>query len=333
MVRAGQGLLSTTSARPAMGASVQSTQMDASEAVSQLKGARQLGDALSQSARQQGAAGLTSHDASQALQQHTEAMDPSAEGKYDGAVAGQPAKKAQPGSRTLQDPVERFAKPLLDLDTPASIGLFSGQDTSLTMQGDMHLAAAHTLSAVSGQTTSLYTHAGCIKAIAANGPLSLRAHTDAQQIWSDQDLTIQSTTDEIRIQASNSITLTAGQSQIELKGGNITFACPGTWTVKGATHDWAGGGSQAASLAKLPDSRVKLFNRQAKLVNELTGEPMAGVPYKAVTAEGDVQYGSTDEDGLTMLVATVSPQSIEFQWDVSIGTGTLRCALRRPPPM
>jgi len=82
--------------------------------------------------------------------------------------------------------------------------------------------------------TSLYTHAGGIKAITANGGLSLRAHTDAQQIWADQGITVQSTTDEIRIQASKSITLTAGQSQIVIEGGNITFTCPGAWTVKGA---------------------------------------------------------------------------------------------------
>jgi type VI secretion system secreted protein VgrG len=43
----------------AQGASVASTQMDAAEAVAQLKAARQLGEALSQSARQQGAQGLT----------------------------------------------------------------------------------------------------------------------------------------------------------------------------------------------------------------------------------------------------------------------------------
>ncbi|MFN3887069.1 MAG: type VI secretion system Vgr family protein [Aquabacterium sp.] len=103
VVRAGQGLLLSISARPAMGASVQSTQ-----------------------------------------------MDPAAQGNYDGAAGGQEAKKAQPGSRTLQDPVERFAKPLLHLDTPASavfvtpdsIGLLSGQDTSLTTQGDVQLTAA-----------------------------------------------------------------------------------------------------------------------------------------------------------------------------------------------
>ena len=196
---------------------------------------------LAQSARQQGAHGLHSHEAGQAWTTHTEAMDPAAQGKHTGAVGGQDARQARAGSRDLADPVERFAKPLLHLDTPASatwvtpasIHLFSGQDHSVSAQGDVHLTAAHTVSAVSGQTTSLYTHAGGIKAITANAALSVRAHTDAQQIWSEQDLTVQSTTDEVRIQASKSITLTAGQSQIVIEGGDITFSCPGTWTVKG----------------------------------------------------------------------------------------------------
>jgi type VI secretion system secreted protein VgrG len=138
--------------------------------------------------------------------------------------------------------------------TPASLSLFAGQDLSLTTMGDAQLTSAHAFSSVSGQTTSLYTHAGGIKAITANGPLSLRAHTDAQQIWSDQDLTVQSTTDEVRIQASGSITLTAGQSQIQLKGGDITFMCPGTWTVKAAAHAWEGGGSGSVGLMSLPMS-------------------------------------------------------------------------------
>ena len=95
-----------------MSSSVASSQMDAMEAVAQLKGARQLGEALSQSARQQGAQSLASHDAQQALQHHTEQMDPQAQGRYEGSVGGQEAKKAQ-GGRDLADPVERFAKPLL----------------------------------------------------------------------------------------------------------------------------------------------------------------------------------------------------------------------------
>ena len=77
VVRAGQGMLLSTSARTAQGSSVASTQMDASEAVAQLRANRHLGQALSDSARQQGALGLDSHgDSGQAWMAHIAAMDP-----------------------------------------------------------------------------------------------------------------------------------------------------------------------------------------------------------------------------------------------------------------
>jgi type VI secretion system secreted protein VgrG len=238
-------------------------------------------------------------------------MCPTAQGKYTGLVNGQDAKKAN--GRTLTDPVERFAKPLVHLDTPvtaafvtpSNISVFSGQDTGLAVQGDVQITAGHTLSSVSGQTTSLYTHAGGIKAITANGGLSLRAHTDAQQIWADQGITVQSTTDEIRIQASESITLSAGQSAIVIKGGDITFTCPGNWTVKGATHDWGAGGGGGVSLVSLPSELVT--ERPAVFGNEVLveecyvyeredGQPISGLSCQ--TQVGDqVSIGQTNANG------------------------------------
>ena len=316
---AGQGLLLSTTARPGMGASVQSTQMDAAEAVAQLKAAQQLGQALSQSAQQQGAQALHAFDAQQAVSSHVEAMCPAAQGKYTGLVNGQDAKKAN--GRTLTDPVERFAKPLVHLDTPvtaafvtpSNISVFSGQDTGLAVQGDVQITAGHTLSSVSGQTTSLYTHAGGIKAITANGGLSLRAHTDAQQIWADQGITVQSTTDEIRIQASESITLSAGQSAIVIKGGDITFTCPGNWTVKGATHDWGAGGGGGASLMALPDSRVNLLGQQFHLVYNGTDIPIAFARYRLIASTGETFEGVTDENGYTDRIVLESAATLDIE--------------------
>ncbi|TDP82065.1 type VI secretion system secreted protein VgrG [Aquabacterium commune] len=289
VVRAGQGMLLSTSARAAQGSSVASTQMDASEAVAQLRASRQLGQALGDSARQQGALGLDSHgdghgDNGPAWMAHTAAMAPAASGKLPATLNGQDARKAQAGSRTLADPVEAFARAQLHLDTPSSaalvsaehLSMFSGQDTSLSTQGDAHLTAAHTLSAVSGQTTSLYTHAGGIHAIAANATLSLRAHTDAQQLWADQDITVQSTTDEVRVFAQDSITLTAGQSQITLQGGDITFTCPGSFTVKGASHEWGGGANASSSLLALPSGTHQI---------EAVSTPLERVYGQAVSVE------------------------------------------------
>lgn len=322
VVRAGQGLLLSTAARPAQGASVRSTQMDAAEAVAQLRASQQLGQALSSSARQQGALGLASHDDAQAWATRTQAMDPAAEGKLPATLNGQDARKASDGSRTLQDPVEAFAQALLHLDTPSSAALvsaqhlstFSGQDTSLSAHGDAHLTAAHTLSAVSGQTTSLYTHSGGIQAIAANAALSLRAHTDAQQLWADQDITVQSTTDEVRVFAKDSITLTAGQSQIVIRGGDITFTCPGSFTVKGAAHEWGGGGSEGTAIQPLPDSRVKLFDEQIRAVSKQSGQPIAGQPYEVRMPDGVTLRGETDAHGRTERIATATPESITVTW-------------------
>ncbi|WP_288066292.1 type VI secretion system Vgr family protein, partial [Herbaspirillum sp.] len=53
VVRGAEGLLISSTARPAAGASVTSTQMDAHEAVAQLKGAQQLAHAMADAATQQ----------------------------------------------------------------------------------------------------------------------------------------------------------------------------------------------------------------------------------------------------------------------------------------
>jgi type VI secretion system secreted protein VgrG len=100
------------------------------------------------------------------------------------------------------------------------------------------------------------------------------------------------------IQASKSITLTAGQSQIVIEGGNITFTCPGTWTVKGAGHDWSGGGSGAASLMTLPNGTstiqdwIELDYRDPEL-----NQGVAGVDYEIHLEGGAVLAGVLDEQG------------------------------------
>lgn len=311
VLRAGQGLLLSTTARPAQGSSVASTQMDAQEAVAQLHACHRLGQALSQSARQQGALGLSSHDDDRAWATHARAMDPTSDGKQPATLNGQDARKAQDGSRTLHNPVEAFARAQLHLDTPSSsalvsenhLSLFSGQDTSLSTQGDAHLTAAHTLSAVSGQTTSLYTHAGGIQAIAANATLSLRAHTDAQQLWADQDIAVQSTEEEVRVFAQDRITLTAGQSQITLQGGDITFTCPGSFTVKGATHEWGGGESGSANLAVFPSTLItpRASHSIQFAVKDTTGKPLPKFPYEVIEKSSGVVVlrGETNDEGCT----------------------------------
>ncbi|MFX5668544.1 hypothetical protein ABTE14_19985, partial [Acinetobacter baumannii] len=84
-------------ARPVAGASVTSTQMDAHEAVAQLKGAQQLAQTMAEAATQQQA--LHSADAYQAKTDFISVIDPQDQGKHPASVNGQDAFKSQAGSR------------------------------------------------------------------------------------------------------------------------------------------------------------------------------------------------------------------------------------------
>jgi type VI secretion system secreted protein VgrG len=270
------------------------------ESVAQLNGAKALSDALDKAARHQTA--LTSKDANKAQVDLTTAIDQQQKGHYPAPVNGQEALKAMPGSRELDaaQPVEKFDSAIVHLEapsninlaSPASTALFAGQQIHWTTQGDMHWAAGYTMAAVSGNATTLFSNEGGIQVFAGNGPLSLQAHTDQLEILADKEITVISVNDHILINANKKITLMAGQSSVTLEGGNITFACPGKFTVKGSQHPFDGGASKAAVLGKLPDSRVKLFDEQFR--TEGSSAPVKASPAAKLAPPSSV--GTSEQD-------------------------------------
>ena len=205
-VHAAKGLLVSATARAGTYGSAQGTQMDAAEALAQLKGARELGLRMGEAAQAAGGHPLASFDDGKSVPKWLDQVDPKKDGKHAGAVNGQEAKKADAQGRTAAgDPVEAFASPVVLMESPsavllateAGIAAFAGQDLSISVQGDVHHTAAHTWASVTGKTTSWYVHSGGVKAFAANGPVSIRAHTAALQIWADKDVTIISVNDQI----------------------------------------------------------------------------------------------------------------------------------------
>jgi type VI secretion system secreted protein VgrG len=51
-----------------------------------------------------------------------------------------------------------------------------------------------------------------------------------------------------------------------------------------------------------------------RAINEVTGDPIAQMPYKLQTAEGEVYFGTTDDEGKTIQVKTISQQGIKVWW-------------------
>ncbi len=263
-LRAAKGLFVTTTARAGTYGSAESTQMDSDEAVAKLKAARELGEKLTKAARSGQAHGLSSHDPDQALQKLTDAIDLQVKGKHEGDVNGQKAKRQDP-ARAFTEDVHKFADPVVVLDTPASaafateaqIASMSGQDHTVTAGGDIQQTAAHTYSSISGNTTSLYVHDGGIKMFAANGPVSIRAHTDTMQLLADQELTVVSVNEEIIIDAKQRIEVFDGESSLVLEGGDITYLLPGLYSALHSTHEMMAAGSATPDLKPLPEGTIQ----------------------------------------------------------------------------
>jgi type VI secretion system secreted protein VgrG len=199
------------------------------------------------------------------------------------------------------------------MSSPASTAVFAGEQLHIVTQGDAQYGAAHTLSSVSGKSSTLFTHEGGLEAVAANGPLSIQAHTDQLELLADKEVTVVSVNDSISINAKTKIVLKAGQTSITLDGANITFACPGVFSVKGSGHSMDSGASNAASLPKLPDSRVKLFDQAFIVKDEKTGTLMPNRPYRIKREDGSYEYGTTDEKGQTHLVSTAEIEKIVIE--------------------
>ena len=291
VVRAGGGLLLSTTARPQAAGTV----LDAHEARGQLTAAQKTAQRLSDAASSQQALPLAANEAFDPI---SKALDPVQDGHYESTVNGQEA--TQPN----QAPVDRFDQPLLVAESPTSIALASQATTTVyagrhlhgTAQVDWHLAAGNVVAAAAAKGVSLFAQRNGIRAIAEGGPVSIQAHTDALAVLADKAVTVTSSADSIEILAQQSVVLHGGDSLIRLDGNAITFETSGTLSVKGAGHPLIGPGGQAAELPALPQPTTQTHWLELNY-RDLYALPMVGAPYTIRFADGTTRKGNLDAQG------------------------------------
>lgn len=259
VVRAGEGLLISSSAQPRAAGTLH----DATAAVGQFQAAHDTAQRISDAvAASQGLA----LKATEALQAFIDDLDAQAKGKLPPSLNGQDATIAAAGQRQGTQAVPGFARPALVLDaanslnaaTPASAVLYGGQCLHWTSQQDWHAAAGRTIAMAAGRSAGLYAQAGGLKAVAQAGPVSIQAHQGPLQ-WKAQDkITVTSSGEDVQLLAQGKITLAAGQVSIELDGSHITLTMPATLDIKGSTKSFVGPASSPAQLPALPVGNVTI---------------------------------------------------------------------------
>ncbi|CAJ0731264.1 hypothetical protein R77592_02609 [Ralstonia mannitolilytica] len=308
VVRAGGGLLLSTTAQPRAGG----TLLDAHEARGQLTAAQKTAQRLSDAASSQQALPLAANEAFDPL---TQALDPAQDGHYDSNVNGQDA--TQPNKA----PVERFGQPWLATESPTSIALASQATTTVyagrhlhgTAQGDWHLAAGNVIAAAAAKGVSLFAQRNGVRVIAEGGPVSIQAHTDALAVLADKAVTVTSSAASVEILAQQNIVLHGGDSMIRLEGNAITFETT-KLDVKGAGHPLIGPGGQAATLPALPVGALGEPSHFIELNHHYDDlEPVKGAPYKLHFSDGTTISGKVDGNGFARHEG-VPPGEAKVEW-------------------
>ncbi|MDB5790082.1 MAG: type secretion system tip protein VgrG [Massilia sp.] len=98
-----------------------------------------------------------------------------------------------------------------------------------------------------------------------------------------------------------------------LEGGDITFACPGKFSVKGGKHTWDSPSRESATLVRLPDSELKTFDEAFILTDAATGKPLADIAYRVKHADGTYEYGRTDERRVTHLIGSGDREKLAIE--------------------
>ncbi|HJV74837.1 MAG TPA: DUF2345 domain-containing protein, partial [Noviherbaspirillum sp.] len=147
---------------------------------------------------------------------------------------------------------------------------------------DMQLAVGDTLTLHSGQAIGLLAGAVSagedntgIKLYAGQGDVELQAQSGEIRLAAKELVTLASVSSHVDFAAAKSITLcTEGGASLTIEGGNITFACPGTISIKGTSKSFAGPARMNPQLPELPVSDAP--HTRKFVLHGLDGIPIEG---------------------------------------------------------
>ncbi len=185
-------------------------------------------------------------------------------------VAGQVS--ARDGSEEgAGDKVPHSTAPLVTVAAQAGLGMTvsdgfhvaAGEVAHFASGRDMQVAVGEALSVHSGQAIGILAGAvGAgdgdtgIKLYAGQGNVELQAQSDAMTLAAKELVKLMSANSHIDFAAAKSITLAVeGGASLTIEGGNITFACPGTISIKSSSKSFTGPAQMSYAMPQLPKGK------------------------------------------------------------------------------
>lgn len=146
--------------------------------------------------------------------------------------------------------------------------------------------------------------------------VDIQAQSDAMQLQSDKQMSVNSVNGEIELNAAQGITLTStGGAYIKIKDGAVEIGAPGKISLKSNSIDWGESASPEGALtpATPADPQYQFpVSGGFQVVEQATQKPKAWIAYRIETSDGKVLRGRTDENGYTQKHYGIDPQNIKL---------------------
>ncbi|WP_375591667.1 type VI secretion system Vgr family protein [Chitiniphilus eburneus] len=270
-IRAAQGLLFSTEAKPGAGGK----QLDREQAQSQLEAAQQLAQTLSDTAAQQladaheiGPETLDSEGAKQAKSQqgHMDHLNQALKA-WEAGSNTDPEGKAATGQAGRQAVLIASAPAGIGLTTPNELVLTAGHNLDSVSQRDTQQTTTRRWLHNVGSKISLFVQGVAdqinLKLIVAKGHANLHAQSGDVEVIGDKNVRLYANKQKFTLAAGQELLATCGGAYIRLKGGNIEIHAPGKVSFKGRGFDFSGPASTKFSPVNFPRSEL-LIDAQKK---------------------------------------------------------------------
>ncbi|WP_341316953.1 type VI secretion system tip protein VgrG [Paraburkholderia sp. IMGN_8] len=145
--------------------------------------------------------------------------------------------------------------------TPKSAQHSAGENVIVTAGKDMDVSITKRLRMAAGELISLCAHKLGLSLTAAKGKVSVAALTDGMDLFAKQQLRVASEGADVQVAAKSKITLNSGGASLVIENGNMTFHCPGAFTIKAASFSFQGPDKAPTPLPSLPKSSLKISDQ------------------------------------------------------------------------
>ncbi|MCP3723466.1 type VI secretion system tip protein VgrG [Paraburkholderia sp. CNPSo 3272] len=142
--------------------------------------------------------------------------------------------------------------------TPKSLQHSAGESVIVTAGKDLDVSIAKRLRMAVGDMISLCAHKLGVNLTAAKGKFTASALTDGMDLFAKQQVRVASESADIQLAAKTKIALNSGGGSLVIENGNMTFHCPGAFTIKAGSFTFVGPDNVPAQLPILLKSSLKI---------------------------------------------------------------------------